>query len=131
MAPERARGLSGELALRLRARGRAMGPGRRRARRRGPGTGTRGTVGREEGTRLCGGGGPGSSSEGGSQQKKARSFGSPPGPPRLPCREWAGGWGAEKQKPGLERQAVAGEVTVAGIGGIAADSEDLSAGCKF
>lgn len=41
---------------------------------------------------------------GGSEQKKARSSGSPPGPPRLPCREWAGGWRAEEQKPGLESE---------------------------
>lgn len=46
MASERARGLSGELALRRRARGRAMGPGRRRARRRGRETGP--TRGRRE-----------------------------------------------------------------------------------
>lgn len=117
MASERARGLSGELALRRRARGRAMGPGRRRARRRGPGTGpTRGTVG-HGGPGGVRGRGPGCVGEGaqapaqregeppgGSEQKKARSSGSPPGPPRLPCREWAGGWQAEKQKPGLESE---------------------------
>lgn len=49
------------------------------------------------------------------------------------CRAESGLEGGERRSrsQAWSVTAVAGEVTVAGIGGVAADGEDLSAGCKF